>query len=756
MGNGFFDRLIRVMKLTLPPWIILPLLPRVLQALTTNHRPLTTRFLFVSLLILPSFLFSQVVADFDMPDTICVNRPVNVTNLSTGNIYTTYWSFCSGNTAMDPEGSQLQFPSGLLARPAYITVAQDGSECFSFITDQWKKAVIRFYHGTSFGNNPLLTSTISLPSVTDSIQGIQIKRDNGNWYGFVLDDSQILRMDFGSSLSNTPSITTMGPFNGVSALHGLSIVQQDAQHWYGIASSSVGNKIYLLSFGSSLSGTPTLTNITGTATFNHPGPLSLVQEAGNFYCFAVNSWNSTLSRGSFGSSLSNPPAWTNLGKVCISDAMGIMLIRDCEQTNGFMSRYAYSIKPDLLFRLKMPQGITGPMSTVSMGNIGDLDRPQQFSELARVKDTVYTFICNQPTISITRLSFVTCNNSSIPSSSLFNPPPFTYDSVGIYNVRLTINEGLPDQQNICKNIVVVDPAPVNLGPDRVMCQGTYGYLDAGPNCDTVRWNTGDTVRRIRITQAGTYWVDVHKFGCWGTDTVKLTLYPYIPVSIQPDTTICQGEQYLLDPGNNLDTVRWSTGDSSKTLAVSLPGQYWVHTVDTNGCKSADTVNISLKPAIPVNLTPDTSICGKTSIQLRVSVPGATYEWVDGSTGQEMTVTAPGIYWVRVSRDSCAVRDSCNVLDCAGSLYFPTAFSPNNDGVNDDFHPLGPAVSNFTLYIYDRWGQLIFQTNDQETGWNGTSKGNECPMGNYSFVAIFELSTSPGTKNKVRGTVNLLR
>ncbi|MCX6701572.1 MAG: hypothetical protein NTV68_16900, partial [Methanomicrobiales archaeon] len=412
---------------------------------------------------------SQVIADFKIPDTICVNKDIYITNLTTGGS-TFYWSFCSGNTSVDPIGSVVLNTSGYLGGPAYITVAQDGQNCYSFVSNHFNHAVTQFFHGNSFRNDPVSGKMIPLSSSvkTDSAQGIQVKNDNGNWYGFMVADDVLLRMDFGNSLSNDPAFMFFGTSPLASSLHGLIIMHENNQRWIGISSSSVGNKVFRLDFGGSLSSTPVITDITQGFSFSHPGPLSLVQEGTDYYCFVVNSANSSLARGNFGSSLLNTPVWTNLGKVCGSDALGIMLIRDCEQTNGFMSRFVNA--GNILFRLLMPQGITGPASTVSMGNIGTLNKPQQFSEITRVRDTVYTFLCNQTSTTITRLSFVTCTNSSIPSSTLFTPPPFRYDTAGTYNVRLTVNEGNPDQQNICKHIVVVDKPPVNLGPDRTICQ----------------------------------------------------------------------------------------------------------------------------------------------------------------------------------------------------------------------------------------------------------------------------------------------
>ena len=700
-------------------------------------------------------LSAQVVADFTLPDTVCVGRPVNITNLTTGGS-TFYWSFCSGNTAVDPIGSVVNNTSGYLSVSAYITLAQDGQNCYSFVTNQGSRSITRFYHGNTYRNDPIPISTknITYSQFSDSIQGIQVKNDNGHWYGFAVDDATLMKLDFGSSLATYPNISTMVTGPDMYSLHGLSIIQQDSQHWIGIASSSWGDKMFRIEFGNSLANLPTFTDISQGFSFSHPGPLSVVQEGTDYYCFVVNSMNSTLSRASFGSSMLNTPVWTNLGVVCKSDAMGIMLIRDCQQTNGFMTRYQQS--GDLLFRLLMPQGIAGPASTVKIGNTGNLDRPQQFSEITRLRDTVYTFVCNQTSSTITRLSFITCTNSSIPSSTLFNPPPYSYDSAGTYNVRLTVNEGMINQQNICKHIIVVDKPPINLGPDRLICPGATAFLDAGSNTDTILWSTGDTTRRIQVTKSGKYWVRISKFGCRGSDTVNISLYPLFPTKLKPDTSICQGQKYLLNPGKNFKSLFWSTGDTTSTLLVKNAGTYWVHTLDTNNCAGADTVRITLKPPINLNLVHDTAVCSQATIVLHATVAGASYHWQDGSADSLFNVTLPGIYWVRVSRDSCAVQDTSFVRDCSTMVYFPNAFTPNGDGLNDNFHPMGPALSKFSLSIFDRWGQQIFTTDNQETGWDGTSKGKPCPSGVFSFIATYELSDSPGNNSKISGTVTLIR
>jgi gliding motility-associated-like protein len=87
-------------------------------------------------------------------------------------------------------------------------------------------------------------------------------------------------------------------------------------------------------------------------------------------------------------------------------------------------------------------------------------------------------------------------------------------------------------------------------------------------------------------------------------------------------------------------------------------------------------------------------------------------------------------------------------------YFPNAFSPNGDGMNDEFKVLGKFVEKATLWIYNRWGELIFTSDNLERGWDGTHRGKEAPLGAYTYKAIVQ--TSDGKQRTLTGTVLLTR
>jgi gliding motility-associated-like protein len=184
---------------------------------------------------------------------------------------------------------------------------------------------------------------------------------------------------------------------------------------------------------------------------------------------------------------------------------------------------------------------------------------------------------------------------------------------------------------------------------------------------------------------------------------------------------------------------------------------YVDTLQTpSGCDSVVTTHLSFKPEIPVDLGNNRYICPGETIVLSVSDSGATYEWQDGSTDTSFLVTEPGTYWVHVTKDQCIAGDTVIITECPSQLIFPNAFTPNEDGLNDVFRPKGISIGKFRMTIYDRWGMLLFETDDLEQGWNGIYKGEYCPAGVYSYTAVFEGTDEPGKQRRTSGSFTLVR
>jgi len=587
-----------------------------------------------------------ITAAFTAPDTVCTGSSVNITNQSTtGQSY--YWSFCSGNAQSTPLGTNIGNPGAVMNIPGYITLAKDGTTCYSFITNQGNKSVTRYNHGTSFSNNPVTWTNLGgFGMIGDTVEDISLNYDNGQWIGLVNNNNRIVRLNFGTSLANMPTATLLGPFSMLNVASSLNIFKEGG-NWFGYITCSTGNKLVRIYFGSSLLNTPTLTDLGIPGSLNMPTTLRFLTENGIWYGLVPNYGNNTMTRLTFGTSLLNDPTGVNLGSPCstIVTPGGIAVIHDCENTTGFQLNYSAS-SPDAIWRLTFPTGITGPVTGASMGNIGAMSRPSVFSSFFRVQDTLFIYLTNRQNFTLTRLRFLPCTNASVPSSILYSPPSYSYNQPGNYNILLIVNEGLTNEASICKQVVVMSPPVVNLGPDRLICPGTTATLDAGAGFYSYLWSTGATTQTIATATSGNYWVKVTKYGCEDYDTVAVALYPGNTVNLGPDQTVCQGQSVTFNAGacngcfytwSNLTLGLPNIGNSS-TYTTGSAGVYSVTVNNTYGCIARDTVALFTNPTPTLTNWPlYDSVCSGTLVNINLvpDVPGANFSWT-------VTASSPGV------------------------------------------------------------------------------------------------------------------
>ena len=154
------------------------------------------------------------------------------------------------------------------------------------------------------------------------------------------------------------------------------------------------------------------------------------------------------------------------------------------------------------------------------------------------------------------------------------------------------------------------------------------------------------------------------------------------------------------------------------------------------------------------------------IQLDSLIPRAMlglvqYEWSDGSTSSRRPIESADDLQAQ-ARLTCfdfPIYIEVTERDCQTNIFIPTAFSPNNDGVNDEFGPfINSAWSfrRFSLQVFDRWGRLVFQTQDPTQLWDGRSRGQLSNSGMYIWLMEYELLDDRNTVGKESGQVLLIR
>ncbi|MBL7780369.1 MAG: gliding motility-associated C-terminal domain-containing protein [Saprospiraceae bacterium] len=277
--------------------------------------------------------------------------------------------------------------------------------------------------------------------------------------------------------------------------------------------------------------------------------------------------------------------------------------------------------------------------------------------------------------------------------------------------------------------------------------------------------SGAAVENVRYAQSGTYPVR-HIFnlaGCRDTAIQMITVATPPPITLGSDTTLCPGDTLLLQAGQipGAEFI-WSTGDMGPQLSVFNPGTYAVTVTDI--CTATDAIEVSLLSAAIIELGPDTLICPDAVIRLSSPPAAADYElrWSTGETGSQINVQSPGLYILRMSAGNCTFSDSIVVhaADCSECLvYAPNAFAPGSIRGGEIFRLYaGCPVLAGMLRIYDRWGNLLFESLDPAQGWDGRLNGRELPPGVYLFDAELQLAPvqRPLEWKRITGAVALVR
>lgn len=264
-------------------------------------------------------------------------------------------------------------------------------------------------------------------------------------------------------------------------------------------------------------------------------------------------------------------------------------------------------------------------------------------------------------------------------------------------------------------------------------------------------------------------------GCIGDyGIVTISALPGPLVNAVGPALVCEGSSLDMQASSSTLglTYEWTSpagmlfnGDLMNLNPVQLSdtGIYVVKGSAPSGCWDTSQFKVIVKPKPMVDFALPSPVCLGVSYTLDAGAGFATYQWQDGSIGQTFSAASAGDYFVEVTDlDGCKGGDTLQIVPC-GSFYFPNAFTPNGDWKNDYFVPVtgGLNPKGFRLTIFNSWGQILFESSDPTTGWDGSMAGGQAPLGIYTYVCTYSLPDpdnisvymEPETK---RGLVLLLR
>jgi len=616
-------------------------------------------------------------AAFIAPDTVCVNTPVQIKNLSTG-ASSSYWNFCVSSINAVPDATNLGNIGGLLQKPVFVDNIFQNGNYYGFLVNNDPGNLVRLDFGNSLLNTPTATNLGNFGGmIPRTAEGIQVVETNGKWQAIIIGGTpltggtpRILKIDFGAFLNNpNPTATNWGNIGNMDQSIDLYLFQ-DKKNWHGFTVNSSNNSITRFDFGTDFSSAPTAVNLGRIGSLSYPTGIYTISDNGFWRVFITNGTSNSITRLDFGNSLLNIPVAVDLGVLSntLSQPRDIYIMKFCSETVGFVVNGLNST----LVRLNFENGLSNPPVATSLGNVGNISFPHSISQLFRVGSDIYSLIPNVDNNTLTRLQFKGCSDINISNSSDFTPPSITYSKSGTYNINLMIDEGLPTQTSFCKTIVVIPPLKKMPVIDTAFCAGDSVLLISNFPAAINLWNTGSNSNSIYIKNPGIYWVDANNYGCRTRDSFNLAKNDLPVVKLGTDTAICNGDSIKLNAGNTAFKFLWQDGSTQQTLIAKKSQFFFVSVTDKNNCSKKDSIKITVNPLPSLTLNNDTTICKGENIQLAVTDANInSYQWNPNPTLSDPSISNPIVspknstkYFISVTDNSSCENDDSVLISVA--------------------------------------------------------------------------------------------
>lgn len=228
------------------------------------------------------------------------------------------------------------------------------------------------------------------------------------------------------------------------------------------------------------------------------------------------------------------------------------------------------------------------------------------------------------------------------------------NSMGLFHLGILYNyNGLSSEYGYFSNY-----SSLNIGDDRVICEGQQLILDAGNDKNSYLWSTGDTTQFLTVSAQDTYYIEASYYNCIVKDTIILEVNE-VNVDLGMDVSMCVASDtlFIANSSNTHITYEWHDGSTDSFYIALDTGQIHVTITDTIGCEISDTALFSYYPVI--ELGNDTSfVCDSISFLITSNLTNATYLWHDGSTDSTYLMTSDGLVYVDViDENSCFSTDT---------------------------------------------------------------------------------------------------
>ena len=286
-------------------------------------------------------------------------------------------------------------------------------------------------------------------------------------------------------------------------------------------------------------------------------------------------------------------------------------------------------------------------------------------------------------------------------------------------------------------LVSVSEMPeVTLPKDTTICQGSTYLIESSTNVMTANylWSTTDTLADLMVDSNGLFWLEVSTSCGVDRDSITIAHFNSFTADLGSDTTLCFGDSLLLAPSIPIGgRAVWFNGSSNQTFTVNFPNDIWVTIQDVNGCQVNDSISVSYFDKLIFDLGQGYTVCEDDVIILSYPLNELdSIVWNDGTNTNSYTypnsLSSEDTLMLSATAYGCgSIKDTINIYieDCSCPVFVPNTFTPGGDQINNTFKIYHNCdFEEFNFIIFNRWGEVLFETQSPNFEWDGTYKSSK--------------------------------
>lgn len=346
------------------------------------------------------------------------------------------------------------------------------------------------------------------------------------------------------------------------------------------------------------------------------------------------------------------------------------------------------------------------------------------------------------------------------STSFEQFPDHNFATSGRHDVTLIVtNPPSTCADTLRKTIESFSPPLVGIKGDSTYCPGLSTWLKAYGAWDYT-WSNGSKADSIEVmAPGGKYWMlGYSSTGCF-SDTIFRSVreepdWEFLDVSYP---NMCLGEGQVLLKVTGAASYLWNTGETTNSIAVTIPGSYTATGTNTRGCKKSNTINVIEYPLPLVDFKTSPSVLDSRHNKIACQIApqtGVSYSWDMGDGSTETGPTVQHTYNITNNLQAFTISlTAASIQGCTKSAsviidivpFIPNVFSPNGDGINEVFMP------DLDIQIIDRYGLVLYKGT---SGWDGTYNGR--PMDTDTYFYLIHYKDRNQKEHTKKGYITLVR